>query len=273
MYLTDAELTALKNATNSLGQPSGVSTISNVGIFKNNDICSSALINPTTRFTPTTFARKGTGTNGITYGYALQTSITTFSTFYFAKSTGVLPLQLISFTGVLNNANTQLQWILENEGDAKNFIVERSLNGNNFMPIGTVVAKNIQPRSTYNYEDQMANNLSCATVYYRLRMVDADEKYTYSNIIAINLIGVSMSIAIHPNPVIKVATIKINAVATENSIYQLINNTGRVISHKSILLVKGPNTFTINLSNMAPGIYYLKVTGDIISQKIKFEKL
>ena len=270
LYLTNTEFTTLKNATNSKGQPSGVTAISSLGVFKNHDACGPAFTSSPTALTASYFTRTtGAGANG----FAIQASVTSFSTFYFANNTAPLTLHLLSFTGALINSIAQLQWDTENENGTKEFIVERSTDGTNFIPVGTVLANNTDAKSGYHDADPGVCNLPSTIVFYRLRIVDADGRFSFSDIVTFNIPGIAGSIMIHPNPVIQVATVEVNASTAESANWQLIDNMGRTIMQKGLLLVKGENTFTINASGLPAGVYYVKVTGTIMNQQVKFEKL
>lgn len=269
-YITDAELTALKNATNSLTQPSGVTSISNLAVFKNNDACAGVLTNATTKLTSTSYTRTTVDGNN---GNALQCSVSSFSTFYFAKASILLSVKLISFTGKLSNNNSILQWQVDNEQGTKNYIVERSLNGNNFTAIATVAAKNLQGIYNYIYIDPNVSNLPSDKFYYRLKAVSADEKNTYSNTIVLSLDDDSRPIVVAPNPAHKDVLVSLYSPAADNAVYQVIDITGRLMMQRSQPLTKGQNQFTINLSKLSAGTYYLIIKGNSNDQKIKIEKL
>jgi hypothetical protein len=100
---------------------SSVTAIGNLKILKNNDPCSNALTEATTEIVPTYAEAHGAN------GYMLQGDITSFSSFYFAANNFTLPLDLLSFTGQLQNNNSVLlNWKTENEISTSYFIVERS---------------------------------------------------------------------------------------------------------------------------------------------------
>ncbi|MBK7037989.1 MAG: hypothetical protein IPH42_17040 [Bacteroidetes bacterium] len=95
----------------------------------------------------------------------------------------LLPITLIDFSGTLQtddlNNSVLLQWSTENEINNCCFNIEKSEDGNQFSTIGEV--KNSE---TYNYSyiDEkpfIANN------YYRLKQMDNNGEFTYSNIITI----------------------------------------------------------------------------------------
>ena len=271
LYITNAELIALENAHNSVGTASQVTGVNSLAIFKNSNVCSNSFINAaTTNYAATPYTRTiSTGANG----YALQTSIPSFSTFYFAGSLSTLALNLLSFTGHINNNVAQLQWITENENDAKDFAVERSTDGNQFDSIGIVVANGGDGRFTYYYNDPTIQLLTCPNVYYRLKIVNEDMQYKYSNVVKLPLTSVASSITVHPNPTVNTTTVEINAAADDYAKWDLIDNTGAPVLHSSIQLKQGNNTFDINMGQLPPGMYYLKVYGNYINQGIKISKL
>lgn len=268
LYLTTAEYNSLKTATNSQGAGSGVSAITDISIFKNSDACGSAVVLKPTRITTTNQAAFGSG------GYVVQVSISSFSTFYMAAVTSLLPIRLVSFNGLLSNNTTQLKWVTENETATKQFGVERSVDGNTFTAIGSLQASgNTAGQVVYSYADSAVARQSSQVVYYRLKMIDADGKFSYSNVVTIKLGRFSGAIAIRPNPVVNDATVDVNALIAEKANWELTDITGKTVLQKPLVLVKGDNTFTINLGKLPAGMYYLKVTGNNIHESVKLQKL
>jgi trimeric autotransporter adhesin len=265
LYVRDAELTALKNAFNSLSQPSGIASIGDIVIVKNADPCGPEVMGRTSLVATTDYTQAG--------DYALQGNITSFSTFYFAKSGAVLPLYLLSFKGNINKYAASLQWITQDEHDTKRFIIQRSSNGRDFDSVGTVMAKNTSTRSNYSFTDADLYLFAGSTVYYRLRIIDADGQYSYSPVVPLSLSGTKGIITIRPNPVVTDAVIDITAPASENAGWQLIDNTGNVVMYNNVLLKKGANAVHINMSTLPSGIYYLKVSGNKTNGKVKLQKL
>jgi trimeric autotransporter adhesin len=268
IYLSNAEFTALKNAVNSQSQPSGVATVSNLSIYKNSDPCSPGVSSVAARITTTNQAAFGAG------GYVLQANISSFSTFYVANVTALLPVHLLSFNGTVVNSIGQLKWVTENEVGTKSFSVERSTNGRDFYTIGSLqAAGNNTGKIAYAYPDSAITGLSSQTVYYRLRMIDADGAFSYSGVIILYLEKTRGSVNIHPNPVMNDVTLEINAVVAEKANCELTDVTGKIVLQQSVQLVKGDNTITIHLDKLPAGIYYLKVSGNSINQAVKLQKL
>lgn len=268
LYLKSAELTALMGATNSQGVSSGVTSVSDLRIRKNSDPCGGSLIAATTTITPTYAEAHGTG------GYVLQGDITSFSSFYIGRpDLLVLPLDLLTFKGWLENNEGYLLWETANESNTDYFMVERSLDGRSFDSIGIVQANgNTSSISTYRFIDTKAAIQNSPVLYYRLKMMDVNGVYKYSNIVVINLADIT-SITISPNPVGKQARATILSTKEGNAQWSVIDNTGRVMVQGNIMVRKGNNDIIFNTNMFGAGMYYLRVSGVGSEQHVKFQKL
>jgi trimeric autotransporter adhesin len=263
LYLTAAEYNALD-----LDPLSGVSAVTDLRILKNNDACAAAVASNTTLINPTFALAHGAG------GYMLQGNITSFSSFYIGSSNITLPLQLIYFTGTLKNNATLLNWETENEKDVSSFIVERGIDGHNFSGIGTVAAiGNTTNKSQYAYTDYDVTKQSSPVVYYRLRMVDVDGGFTYSQVVTISLADITGRVSVFPNPASQKVTVSINAPANGKVSWKLTDNTGRIVLQNTDMLRQGANNLQIDVNRLPSGLYYLTVSGAGIDQKVKLQKL
>ena len=205
----------------------------------------------------------------------LQGTIGEFSSFYFSNSAIIpLPLNLLTFKGSLQNNTTLLEWQTANEVNTSNFAVERSTDGRNFQQIGTVAAAgNAAITNKYSYTDYDVTRQSSSVVYYRLKLVDIDGSYTYSDIVTITLPFVTSKVALFPNPAAHEVNITITTAIDGKVKWQLIDNAGRIVNHNSIAAKKGNNNIVINLNRLSTGTYFLIVSGADIDQKVKLEKL
>lgn len=95
----------------------------------------------------------------------------------------VLPIRMNTFTAKeLGNTN-RLSWTVANAINFNRFEVERSTNGIQFSHIGSV--NFTSNKSQYQFDD-VTINANQPTYYYRLKLVDADQKFSYSNIIQLS---------------------------------------------------------------------------------------
>lgn len=270
LYISKTEFDALD-----ADPMSAITGISDLKILKNSDPCSAAVTGATTLIIP---SNSGADLVHGANGYVLQADITGFSSFYFASGNISLPLDLLSFTGTLqNNSKALLKWKTENEINTSHFVVERSIDGVNYSAIGTVTALGTASNTgtlDYSLLDEEAGAQQSLVLYYRLKMVDIDQAYKYSNIVRLSLADITGKIMVSPNPVSSKVSVNVYAPADLNIQWSLLDNTGRILLRGSSLLSKGPgNNFTIDMHKLPAGSYYLSVKGEGMDQQVKLHKL
>lgn len=269
IYMTAAEYNSLRTATNSQGNPSGISSIGNISIFKNSDACGSAMSNSPIIITPQ--YAEAFGSN-----YVLQGDISSFSTFYLANpSQSVLPTQLLTFTGNLQKDNSALlEWKTSSEINTAYFIVERSNDGSNFNTIGKLMAKgNSNVEIAYSYTDGDAGIQSTTIIYYRLKMVDNNGQYSYSKIISLAL-NKNINVFLFPNPVKQILNIRLTTTDANPTLIQIMDLSGKVIFSKKQVGSQNSN-ITIDVKQWKAQVYILKVINsknETLSTQ-KFEKM
>jgi PQQ-dependent dehydrogenase (s-GDH family) len=248
---------------------SGISTLSDIRVHKNNDPCQNAIAGATTIFTPTFATAHGAN------GYAVQIDISSFSTFYIGSTTMLLPLSSLNFTGKYSNAASNLKWETKNEVGTNHFEVERSTGDGVYAKISSVEATGITTETTkYAYNDQEAARLGASRLYYRLKVIDNDGGYTYSNVVVIDIPGSFITrISIFPNPADKQATVLISSPEEQKVTWQLVDVTGRSVVTKDVVLKKGENRIVLDLNKLRTGTYFLQVKGQYVNAQEKIQKL
>jgi Concanavalin A-like lectin/glucanases superfamily/Secretion system C-terminal sorting domain len=185
-------------------------------------------------------------------------TVTGESTEYILGTLGTpLPLNLISFSASKQNNDALLQWKTANEVGVRQFEVQRSNDGQNFATIGTIAAGGSQ----YSLTD--VNIFSSRTVaFYRLKSMDADTRFTYSNIIKLSK-QASTAVTVYPNPVSDVLTI---SGLKQNGTITLFNQEGKLLQQQTI----SAQTMTMDMSQYARGMYLLqyKTAEEVVNQKI-----
>jgi hypothetical protein len=264
LYMSKAEFDALD------ADPlSGITSIADLRILKNNDPCISAVTDVTTIITPTFSEAHGAN------GYMLQADITGFSSFYFASSNFTLPLDLLSFIGSLQtNGSVLLNWKTENENKVSHFVVERSLNGVNYTSIGQVQAKGNAGINNYSLSDDNAGSQPSLVLYYRLKMTDIDGTYKYSNIVRINISDITGKVTVAPNPVQLETRVNIKAPEDGNVQWKLYDQAGRVALQGTTFVSRNTlSEFSINMRGLSAGPYFLNITGAGINKSIRLQRL
>jgi hypothetical protein len=176
----------------------------------------------------------------------------------------VVPLRLLSFTGIVESNANKLNWQTTNEINTKDFIVERSANAINFSAVGKVDAQTSSAIThSYNYTD---NAPLPGTNFYRLKMEDKDGKFTYSNVVKINYTnGNANTIIISPNPFSNSTTILFTLSQPQNVSILIYDINGRLIKTlANALFEAGAHQLLWNAKDskqgeVASGIYFLKM--------------
>jgi len=184
---------------------------------------------------------------------ALYAASLTGNTVYKVGLSTVLPLTLQSFYGLYRTGTAYLDWATSSEKHLDRFDVEYSLNGQDFTYAGTVKAANESSGSSYQYQHliQFENRL-----FYRLKMVDADGQFRYSNIITLthNESGTDL---VYPNPV----SDGILRLWLQHGYDELVivNMNGAVVQREDLYHKTGRHSLT--LRPMADGLYFVHLRG------------
>jgi len=172
--------------------------------------------------------------------------------------TGIaLPVKLSTFNINAKNNSALLNWAVENQDATSSyFAIERSTNGTDFNQIGTVNATS-DSQASYSYTDN-GINLS-GTVYYRLKMVDKDGQFTYSDIKSVQFKNLSFAVNLYPNPVQNFT--KLTVALDEAQVIKVSVNDalGNIVQQLQITGLKGMNEKTLDLSNVPSGTYMIRI--------------
>ncbi|MEO6169251.1 MAG: T9SS type A sorting domain-containing protein, partial [Chitinophagales bacterium] len=163
----------------------------------------------------------------------------------------------------LTNGNSLLEWNTASEYNSHFFEIERSLDGVVFETIGLVDAAGFSTLAkNYFYTDHNVSELGSIKIFYRLRMVDLDNTFSYSAVrwVELDESNYSDGITIFPNPVSDELSITLYSTADQSASVQLIDISGRVIRKTENELVKGINFMPVqHLEDLASGVYFVQV--------------
>jgi len=185
-----------------------------------------------------------------------------------AQST--LPVTLLNFSAAYRNGVTVLNWETENEVNFSHYEVERKTeSGADYIIVDSKQANGNAGRTAYTSSDNISS-LTDGVVYYRLRMVDVDGKFKYSNVIMVRkekktITGISLS----PNPVISTANATVRFEAASNTVVSLrvMDMAGRQVLAQQNNVTGGTNSIQVNnLNRLQPGLYIIQlVNGNELS--------
>jgi hypothetical protein len=178
-------------------------------------------------------------------------TLTGESTEYILGLSGTtLPLSLVSFTGQADINGNVLSWITSNERNSHGFEIQHSNDGILFTTVGTVNADNTGGDHSYKFIHNIKNTVRN---YYRLKIIDTDERFIYSNTVTIAGTG-RASFYLLANPV-EAGILKLSSDA---GIVTIINTSGATMLLQNVR--KGINGIPVN--TLTPGIYLCKWVSD-----------
>lgn len=171
--------------------------------------------------------------------------------------TGTFPVQFTQLKARKQGETVVLDWGTVTEQNSSHFIVERSADGVGFnTPVGQVkAAGNSNTLKAYSLVDASPIR---GWNYYRVKQVDADGKSGYSNTAAVNFDKDGSLLVIYPNPVRQQLNIEYTSAVAGRITFQVMDSRGAVLLNHSTAIIAGKNLETINVSSLAPGVYFLR---------------
>lgn len=180
-----------------------------------------------------------------------------------------LPVDLMTFKGSSIQHDVILQWTTVSEINTDFFRIERSVDGIEFEGIGAKKAFNEgEVIRNYAYTDRA---LAANHYYYRLKMIDFDGSFEYSDVISIEHgFDAPVSMTLFPNPATDMLNVEISNKLAGRMDMKILDIGGRVIKTQRWLSTRGLNRKSIDLKGLKQGIYFLQLENDDLNQQLKF---
>lgn len=160
----------------------------------------------------------------------------------------VLPVELTSFEAKKEANVTVLNWQTATEENNEGFDIQRSTDVETWESIGFVAgAGTTLEVQDYEFTDTEAK---AGKFYYRLKQIDFDGQFEYSEVVTVELTSLNNDVAIYPNPVSNNLTIEgVQGIAT------IHNLLGQPVKEFSI----NNEQENIDLSDLTEGQYLLMI--------------
>ena len=163
---------------------------------------------------------------------------------------GSLPVELVDFTVSIKNKYPELRWSTANEINNKGFEIESSEDGQAFKTIAFVEGQgDSEGRIDYQYIDPA---IPQKTTYYRLKQVDFDHQFAYSEIISLFIENAKKPALLFPNPVSQ----NLNILNEQGNSYEIWDANGQLID--AAVLQETP----IDVSYLNSGHYSIRIKRD-----------
>lgn len=247
-FFTNAEYTALVSAASALSAPTTINAPQELQFYK-------VLIDKAVAF-----PNLGTGINDVNVGEAQfidNSNVASTSTWVYESLVNSnhaaiydvvsfsgggggaggmnqnLPVELLSFKGELAQAAVALTWSTGSEYNNKGFEVERSQDGRSWKALAFVAGAGTTIESqTYNWLDTAPNE---GVNYYRLKQLDFDGVFEYSDIIAILVpTAYTDKLIVTPNPTNGKVTYRLSDKTPIEHI-QLFDANGNLLKNSTLI--------------------------------------
>ncbi|MCH2045136.1 MAG: hypothetical protein MK212_13555 [Saprospiraceae bacterium] len=192
-----------------------------------------------------------------------------------------LPLDWLYFDVNKQGKHAQLNWGTGSEINVKGFEVEHAVQSPNgsfeFKKIDFVATKGNGNAVNANHYGLLVENLAPTTHYFRLRQVDFDGEFSYSNIRVLTIDGEGTKAKIYPS--------LLNSSQPQLYLYAPIEDHLRIelysilgerlaVLHNGLVLENSLNILSLDRNHFPAGNYIIRINGAIIqmNQKITISK-
>jgi biopolymer transport protein ExbB len=171
-----------------------------------------------------------------------------------------LPVE-ISFFDVTesDNRSALATWITLAEINNDFFVLEKSQDAIQFIPVAEIDgAGNSNVTLNYSYVDHDAFE---GTSYYRLKQVDFNGAYSYSDIRSINFEGIDL-INTYPNPSNGIVNFDVYSTLASKYQVSIFDCLGRVVITDQVEIGVGKTTYTLDINGYAKGAYMIVIRNE-----------
>ncbi|MCI4667498.1 MAG: T9SS type A sorting domain-containing protein [Bacteroidia bacterium] len=180
-----------------------------------------------------------------------------------------LPVELLEFTAKpAGEKSALLQWSTSVESNSSTFDVERSQDSRLFKKVGSLkAAGNSNEVNTYAFVDEPVSG----RLYYRLRQVDIDGSFVYSEVVDVLISGaIEPELNLYPNPATEFLNVQMNVSGTSKFQLTIYDQLGKIhlIRHH----VKFEQaSLNLDLPKLLAGTYILQLVSE--DQAIQTSKI
>jgi len=166
-----------------------------------------------------------------------------------------LPVGLIYFKAIVSGKQQiVLQWNLSEPSADNHFVIERSSSLGNWSAITTIYS--LPASRLYEFTDKDPIE---GVSFYRLKIVDLDNSFSYSSLQQVNIIPVLERIRVYPNPAKDHIIVQGNLPAEAD--IKFLSAEGKLIFKKHLLT--NHHSLQLNLPALTNGIYFLQVNNQV----------
>jgi len=172
-----------------------------------------------------------------------------------------LPVELTSFTSLVNRRDVTLNWTTATETNNSGFDIERSSNGV-WSKVGNVSGNGtVSTPMNYTFTDR---NLNSGKYNYRLKQIDFNGNFEYFNLNNEVNVGIPVKYDLsqnYPNPFNPSTKINFDIPVDGKVSMKLYDMSGREVANLvNEFKVAGYYSINFSASNLASGVYFYRLT-------------
>ena len=174
----------------------------------------------------------------------------------------VLPVEYLSFEATAMETFIQLDWETLGEENNNGFEIERSTNTTDYDRIGWVESTSTGSGAKYQFDD--VEVVPEQKYFYRLKQIDFDGNYAYSEVRSaiLHVSDQIYIIKVYPNPADDRVNVDLYLNKDADLSIQIVNAVGQHVTTIEGSYTQGNQTVGIDVSGLSSGMYFVKVYTD-----------
>ena len=174
-----------------------------------------------------------------------------------------VPVELNSFSAYVSGKTVKLDWSTATETNNLRFDVQLKYDAIEWQTIGSLKGNGTTTQAQhYSFSDDLST-YSSLKIFYRLKQIDLDGSFSYSNEISVdnNIVSSFELEQNYPNPFNPSTKIKFNIPMTEKVKIEVFNAVGnKVATLLNEVKEAGSHEIQLNADNWATGAYFYKIS-------------
>ncbi|MEP6675858.1 MAG: T9SS type A sorting domain-containing protein [Ferruginibacter sp.] len=165
-----------------------------------------------------------------------------------------------------DNDKILLSWKTVTESNNRGFEIQRSNDGVNFTTVTFVNGLGTNGNgAVYSFTDAAPLN---GRSYYRLKQIDNDNNFKYSEIRFVDLVK-QKAVTAYPNPVLDVLNINVSGYDFSHALLRIIDVNGRVVKQQ---VITGNGSISVPVKDLSHAVYAAEITEGSVSVRFRFVK-
>jgi len=166
---------------------------------------------------------------------------------------------MISFEAKSNKKQISLNWQTASETNNAGFEIQRSMDSKNWQNLTFIEGKGTtQAQQEYVNDDKDLRQGQL--YYYRLKQIDYDGGFEYSEVISARTAGQEVTGVFAPNPAVAGQTTLSYATPADGEMnLRVFDVAGKELLRQTHLVVEGSNRFELDFRDLGTGLFFVKM--------------